>query len=464
MKQILAVLVMLVVFQCEAGEIVVLTETPVAEFTLPDGSVLANAYVWKRSSQGLMIMHDGGSYFLNFKLLPEEWKAVYLASPEGGNAGAAQSLKPESLKVEPARDRYRVLEVLREVPDLDDSVRHLSLGMNYTERVDQNILLLGVLQSLLLDHRKEASRFQLFIEENGYEFEYVDVDQLLKPCTTCGGDGHLEKNCRRCDGSGACPKCEGEGTLESTFQDTLLQCTVCRGTGKCLTCKGDGKLTSATCRECKGAGRLVNQLYCEVLRGRVVREVNTIAVPDQEFSITSGFSAYFNKMLADLPGLKEPARAFYASAAYVGGMDANLVVACLMHALLKEDYGEAKRFKLILEVCSPEGVVLDFTKYLKPCGKCDATGWLAQTCRVCDGSGKCPRCEGEGKRKKELGSGTIHCTTCRGTGDCRDCQGKGTHPVKCKTCEGEGRIINQQRIEIKLSLLVDRLNTFYEGR
>jgi len=464
MKHSLAVLVLLVAFQCGAGEIIVLTEIPVAEFTLPDGSVLANAYVWKRSSQGLMIMHDGGSYFLNFKLLPDEWKAAYLSPPEEEASVTVQLAQPEVIKVTPTRDRYKVMDVLKGVPGLNDSVRHLSLGTNHTEMVDQKILLLSVLQSLLLDHRKEAKRFHLFIEENEYELEDVDINQLLRPCTTCGGDGHMEKNCRRCDGTGTCPKCGGEGTLESTYQGTRLQCTACRGTGKCLACRGDGKLASTTCRECKGAGRLVNQFYCEVLRGRVVYEVNTIAVPDRKFSLMSGSSTYFNKMLAELPGLEAPARAFYSSEEYEGGMDTNLVVACLMHSLLKEDYGEAKRFKLMLEVFFPEEEILDSTKYLKPCGKCDATGWITKNCRICDGSGKCPRCDGEGKRKLEIGGDMIHCTTCRGTGDCRDCQGKGTHPLKCKACEGEGRIINHQRVEIKLGLLVDRLNKFYERR
>ena len=69
MKYVVMACVLMFIFQCNAGEIVVLTETPVTEFSLPDGSVLQNAYVWRRSSQGLMIMHDGGNYFLNFNLL-----------------------------------------------------------------------------------------------------------------------------------------------------------------------------------------------------------------------------------------------------------------------------------------------------------------------------------------------------------------------------------------------------------
>ncbi len=463
MKQVLVVVMLVAALHCGAQEIVVLTDTPVAEFMLPDGSVLANAYVWKRSSQGLMIMHDGGSYFLNFKLLPGDWKAVYLAPPEEEGLVVVQSVNPKP-KVEPARDRYKVMDVLRGIPGLDDSVRHLSLGTNYTEMADQKILLLGVLQSLLLDHRKEAKRFHLYIEENEYELEYVDIDQLLISCATCGGDGRLEKTCRRCDGSGKCLRCKGEGTLESTFQDTLLQCTACRGTGKCLACKGDGNLTSTTCRECKGAGRLVNQLYCEVLRGRIIREVNMIARPDRGFSISSGASAHFDKMLSKLPGLDEPAREYYSSEEYEGGMDTNLVVAGLMYSLLKENYGEAKRFKLMLEVLFPESEVLDSTKYLKPCERCSGTGWIDQSCQKCDGSGKCSRCDGEGKRKLEIGGDKVHCTTCRGSGECRDCQGRGTQPLKCKACAGKGRIINRQRSEIKLGILVERLNTFYARR
>ena len=150
-------------FQCPAGEIVVLTDTPVAEFTLPDGSVLENAYVWRRSSQGLMVMHDGGNYFLNFKLLPDDWKAAYL----GTSVDVAQSTGPE-VKEEPFHDKYKAEAILGKVPELDVAARRMLLRENLPEEMDQRILMLGVLQSLLLNERDEARRFLLFIVEIQY--------------------------------------------------------------------------------------------------------------------------------------------------------------------------------------------------------------------------------------------------------------------------------------------------------
>ena len=62
-RQFFAVLTLIGVLTSGFADLVVLTETPVAEFTLPDGSVLKNAFVWRRSSEGLMIVHDDGQYF-----------------------------------------------------------------------------------------------------------------------------------------------------------------------------------------------------------------------------------------------------------------------------------------------------------------------------------------------------------------------------------------------------------------
>ena len=81
MKKLILMCVLALAAVAGAEEIVVLGETPVAEFTLPDGSTLKNAFVWRRSSEGLMIVHDDGQYFLNYQLLPAEWKAAYLGAP-----------------------------------------------------------------------------------------------------------------------------------------------------------------------------------------------------------------------------------------------------------------------------------------------------------------------------------------------------------------------------------------------
>jgi hypothetical protein len=458
MKYWLVVMVLLGALQCGAGEIVVLTETPVAEFALPDGSVLAHAYVWRRSAQGLMIMHDGGSYFLNFKLLPEAWRAAYL-EPSAEN----RSIDPKA-GVKPDLDRYKAAAILLGIPDLDAAARKLLLGGNAAGEMDRKILVLGGLQNLLAGDRNEARRFFLFMEEKEYEMDEVGRDLLFGSCENCGGDGHLDKTCTICKGLGKCPRCDGTGSRESGLKGSKqVHCTTCRGTGNCLDCKGEGGHTPG-CPQCKGSGKTLDRLYCEILRDRIVREVNAVATPGRGFSVASSSSFKMDEVIARIPALKEPARAFYLSEGYGGGMDTNLVVACFMHSLLEEDYSEAKRFKLMLEVSFPETEVLDVEKYLKRCRKCDATGRIERDCRNCAGSGACPRCEGAGERTPEIGIGKVHCTTCRGSGKCTGCGGRGVLQSMCRSCKGRGRVLERQRTEIKLGLLVDRLNEFYDRR
>lgn len=463
MKQLVMIMVLLGVLQCGAGEIVVLTDTPVVEFSLPDGSVLANAYVWRKSSQGLMIMHDGGSYFLNFKLLPDDWKAVYMASSDEEDLGGVPPSKPEVKAGVPVRDRYQAAEMLAQIPGLEVAAQAVLLGAESSGIADQNLLMLGVLHNLFLGNRKEAKRFNLFVEEKEYELENVEVEQFFKPCVNCGGDGLLSHECRRCSGAGKCPKCKGAGTLKASFKGTLLDCTLCRGTGECLACKGLGSFSS-TCPKCRGSGNQIHQLYCEVLRDRIVREVNTSAVTNRGFSIVQSSSSRMESVLAEFPSLKTEAQAFYLSEEYRGGMDTNLVVAGLLHSLLKEDYGEVRRYRIMLTVLFPESEVIDSSKYLKSCSKCDATGWISRDCRSCKDEGKCARCAGEGERTLEIGESKIYCTTCGGSGKCPDCQGKGVLPVKCKACKGQGRRLERQRTEIKLGILEERLNEFYDRR
>ena len=57
--------------------------------------------------------------------------------------------------------------------------------------------------------------------------------------------------------------------------------------------------------------------------------------------------------------------------------------------------------------------------------------WDKPTCSVCSGSGRCPKCGGNGTVKKWV-AGTFeyvdqNCTTCIGSGKCYQCGGSGRH-------------------------------------
>lgn len=451
----LAVILMgLVASAALAGDIVVLTETPVAEFALPDGSVLENAYVWRRSSQGLMIMHDGGNYFLNFKLLPDDWKAAYLGAPEEGES------RPEP---PPPHDPYKVVSLLEKIPDLTDAGRQHLLRKDLPEELDQDLLALSLLQSLLLNQRDEATRFSIIIEEKQYQIEKAKVARLIVSCRYCGGDGELVKPCKVCGGSGECPRCGGEGLRESMQGGMRDPCTTCRGTGVCRGCKGKGELT-LSCPKCRGTGKRVDRQYCEIVRDHLVREVNASAMDGKRASVASGSTFGIGKVLSDLPGLMPVARDFYLSEAYAGEVDSSILGACVLHSLMKGDFEGAERLNRILLVEFPDdGEVFAVGNYLKPCGACKKQGWVERDCRKCGGSGECDRCEGSGQRVSLDGRTKEYCTTCHGTGECQGCGGDGKTRHQCPACKGRGRIFERQRAEIKLGLLVDGLNE-YESR
>jgi hypothetical protein len=457
MKQILLGLMVGLALHCAGNEIVVLTKTPVAEFALPDGSVLKNAYAWRRSSQGLMIMHDGGNYFLNFSLLPEDWKAAYLGTPA---VAENPSLK---IPTKPAQDKYKVALLLDKVPDLDTGAQSLLLERNSTETLDQQVLMLGVLQNLLENQREEARRFFLIIEEMEYELDAIGLDMLFNPCENCGGDGELNKTCRSCEASGKCPKCEGEGLRKTGLSDSTMDCTVCRGTGVCIGCRGAGEMTP-TCPKCRGAAKVIDQQYCEVKRDQIVRAVNAEASEGKRGSVTSSATSGVNPVLTEWSALSNPSRIFYLSDEYRGGMDTNILVGCVLHSLLEDRREAAERFELMVRVAYPDEEVLDIEKYLKPCKTCEASGRIERACRSCEESGKCAQCEGSGERALEIGGNKIHCTTCRGTGKCSGCKGEGLSRPICQSCKGRGRILDRQRAEVKLSLLVDEMNSHYESR
>ena len=62
-------------------------------------------------------------------------------------------------------------------------------------------------------------------------------------------------------------------------------------------------------------------------------------------------------------------------------------------------------------------------------------------CWRCEGSGKCPECEGVGESDcHECGVGTIRCDDCDQTGECWMCDGTGTERVTDIDLEKAGQL------------------------
>lgn len=453
MKATLLFLLLAIAPLCMASEIVVLGETPVAEFMLPDGSVLKNAFVWRRSSEGLMIVHDDGQYFLNYKLLSNDWKTAYLGGPEDPVD------RPVEEEIEVA-DRYALNPVLKTIGNLAPQARRFILREEADPVSEEGSLALALLQSLLTNKKDEARRILLIIEEKGLEIKTVERDSLFSECGTCNGEGRVSRDCPGCGGTGKCSKCDGEGLRKTGIGSSTIHCTTCRGTGECPECKGQGTLSSA-CRVCRGRGKVLDRQYCEIKRDQFVRTINALAGSGIGAPITKTDPERMKKVFKELPGLKADARAFYFSDAYNGGMDTNIMVACVVHSLLKDRMEEAERFHLMLQAYFPGNDAMVLGDYLKPCPACEATGLVERECRSCDGTGKCSKCGGTGERDSEFMDRTVHCTTCRGTGKCSTCGGDGKLTSRCTACEGTGRAFERQRSRIKLDILVDELNDFY---
>jgi hypothetical protein len=438
-----------------AEEIVVLTETPVAEFTLPNGKVLKNAFVWKRSSEGLMIVHDTGQYFLNYALLPPEWKQAYLGEPA--------EKQPKEVKVEYAvDDRYDLMRHLSNVPGLDDEVRAYLLRESADDESEKAAFALAFLQSLLSNSRDEAQRIHLLIEEKGLEIDVVADDVLFKPCEVCDEEGRKETDCAECDGSGKCDRCDGEGIRKTGIGNSTIHCTTCRGSGDCPACAGEGT-KSSICRACRGRGWQISKSLCEVKRERLVSQAKAMAGIKAGGVLSDENTHLVMNTLAGIKELDPGAVRYFVSPEYTGGMDTNILIVCLMESLLKNRLDDAERYLFMIDAYFPNGDVLDIGKYLQPCEACDSSGRIEKDCRLCDGKGKCRRCEGEGERKSEFEQASIHCTTCRGTGDCGACGGDGTRAVQCSSCKGRGRIFEEERAKIKRQLMAEELNAYYRA-
>ena len=311
---LLALLLACAAAPAHAQQIVVLTEEPVAEFRLPDGSVLKNAYVWRRTYDGLLIIHDGGQYFLNYKTLPPEWQAAYTGYD--GSAEETVSSTPAETVEEPTGDRYRIGEVLDHVPALAPETREKLLERGAGEEFDQAALVIALLQAVLDEEREAANRCILYLEERGYEVDEVARDTLFETCPVCRGDGTVTRKCRVCRGTGDCTKCVDPvttmGKRSSREEQSMTElgkrsgqdhdCELCEGSGKCAKCSGDGEIEAA-CARCRGAGKVVARMYCEIVRDKWVRNLNARVSGSPPASIMASPTVDFMTTLAELPGL-----------------------------------------------------------------------------------------------------------------------------------------------------------------
>ena len=452
-----------------SSEIVVLTTTPVEEFTLPDGSVLKNAFVWRRSSEGLMIVHDDGQYFLNFKLLPDEWRVAYL----GEQASTPKTEVKEEGDAQPSDDRFKLQPILKKVPSLTKEGMAFLLREDADGETKKKALGLSFLQCLLSNNTTDARRITLIVEELELEFEQVDLELVRKDCKSCGGDGVLTRNCSTCAGTAKCVKCGGTGEREMSLSNSTIHCTTCRGSGDCADCGGDGE-RSSRCGTCKQRGWLLNAPYCEVNRDYLAHQVNALADDSLVVAVTRVEPDLIGKVMKELPGLNDDARRYYMSDEYDGSADADILSISIIHSLIKDRKEVARRFFLMTEAYFPDDENLSIDTYLKPCERCELSGTVKRDCKTCGGSGGCHRCGGDGQRDSDLkGRGTfgsrteteskqdqrtVHCTTCRGSGNCVDCSGKGHKVLRCGSCNGVGRIFEEERAKIKLQILEDKLN------
>ncbi|VGO16190.1 hypothetical protein PDESU_04780 [Pontiella desulfatans] len=455
---------------CAANEIVVLGQQPVAEFRLPDGSVLKNAFVWKRNFEGIMIVHDDGQFFMNFKTLPDDWKAAYL-----GEDAVEEEKVPVPVTVS-TDDRYRAAAVLARVPGLSEDAQTWLLREGSDEETKQLGLSLAVFQCLLSNEREMANRFYLITEELGYKIDALKLDKIFNKCPECDGKKEYEQDCPSCEGTGECVECAGTGLVKAGLGKSNQECKACEKTGDCPQCEGKKRLV-LPCANCRGRGVLLDQRYCEVNRYHLVRTISML-VDGEILAVTRDESSGVPKVVAGLPGLKEEALGFYLSEQYNGSMDTNILAACVMQTLLKDRLPDADRFNLMLEVRFPKNKVMKIGDYIKVCKTCKASGQIEEDCPTCSKEkqkGKCPECtsktqapaptKGGGSKKSaaktQQSTFDEDCEVCGGTGICPGCEGAGKVLVRCEECKGRGRLFENLRAEVKLELLVNSLNDYH---
>jgi hypothetical protein len=250
-----------------AAPIVVLTEEPVAEFTLPDGSVLKNAYVWRRTSEGLMIIHDDGQFFLNYKTLPDAWRKAYAID---------DSVEQVSTVASKRYDQYSLYPVLERVGLMPRTTVTFLKSKRYEGQADPVLLSLCALQAVLDHDQTDAARLNRVVINSFTNFPALTIDEFMMSCESCEGAGNSEINCGACGGGGACAKCGGEGELQSEFiGKDPLRCTTCKGTGKCSKCGGDGKFRFK-CEKCGGDGLLIDEAKVKARQVEYIRILDAV--------------------------------------------------------------------------------------------------------------------------------------------------------------------------------------------
>lgn len=246
----IGILILFGVMVCGAGEIVVLTETPVDLFELPTGGVLTNAYAFKRSSAGMMIIHDGGAFWLNYKTLSPDWQLAYtgkvIAQPK------------------PAAIQTQARIPVAELDGLPESVKTFVLSDKYSGELDDKILTARLLQSAIMKDVEQIVSLKKKLDQDYPYSAYAGEKSLLdlfETCKACKGSGRTTVECRTCFGTGACQTCGGDGEREVGISDDTIHCTKCRGTGSCPDCKGVGG-HPRPCVTCRGKGRVFDRDKC----------------------------------------------------------------------------------------------------------------------------------------------------------------------------------------------------------
>jgi len=235
-----------------AAGIVVLTEKPVSLFRLPTGEVFTNAYAFKRSSSGMMVIHDGGSFWLNYKTLPGDWRQAYMGT------GITAQLTPPS----PVHPKTPSCE--DKLKGFPESVKNYVKSPEYHGELDDKILTVLLLRSVIDRDIAQIKQLKKELDEKYPYSPYAGKDGLLilfKSCKTCKGTGRVTVKCKTCGGSGKCPTCGGDGKRDVGIGNDTIYCTKCRGTGLCPDCKGSGG-HRRRCPVCKGKGRILDRQKC----------------------------------------------------------------------------------------------------------------------------------------------------------------------------------------------------------
>ncbi|MBN2684806.1 MAG: hypothetical protein JXR40_05965 [Pontiellaceae bacterium] len=252
----------------QAAEIVVLTEEPVPVFTFPDGSVVSNAYAFHPTSQGLMVIHDGGSRYLNFSMFPDDWRAAYAVSDD---------VEQSSVVMSSGKDPYEIDFIIDKVEGLKNVRRAFYKSSNYKGDDDEALLAACALQCMLDKNWDEAARLEKLLRKEFPKTKFTALKTYIITCEACQGKGVRVSTCTECKGSGSCPYCAGTGKVESMFElnaPEAQRCVSCQGTGSCLKCNGQGTVSSA-CVHCQGRGKLADKELVEKALAVYVKKLNT---------------------------------------------------------------------------------------------------------------------------------------------------------------------------------------------